>query len=118
MARKRRKEEVEEEYVWKAPEFNEKQFLEKDILGTKSLMVTALGAIIFGIICWAIGSTVSEALGFLLMIIGGIVAHYVLLSVFNVDRTILEKKTVAGNVILYIFLTLGIWIMLLNPPFK
>ena len=53
MAKKRRiiEKEVEEEYEFIPPEFDEKEFILKDIYGTKVLMAVALLSIIIGILC-------------------------------------------------------------------
>ena len=52
VAKKRRKEEekVEEKYEFKPPDFDEKAFLEKDIVATKTLFVSSLVAVVLGII--------------------------------------------------------------------
>jgi len=36
----------------------------------------------------------------------------------GVDTTLIEKKQWAGNIIMYIFTWLAIWILLSNPPFS
>lgn len=61
MAKKRRiiEKEVEEEYEFIPPEFDEKEFILKDIYGTKVLMAVALLSVIIGILC----SCVQKAFG-------------------------------------------------------
>lgn len=116
MARKKKMEEKTEEYEFVPPTFDEKAFLIKDIIGTKALMVTTLMAIIFGILASVVGQSVDQALGFLVLIIGGVALNYIT-PLFKIKREDLDKKTIAGNIALYVLLSLGIWILLMNPPF-
>jgi uncharacterized membrane-anchored protein len=117
MARKKRKDEKEEEYEWVPPEFDEKAFLLKDIVGTKALMITAAMAIVFGIISFAVGATINNYVGFLAYIAGAIVLNYSY-KYLKINRADIDKKTMIGNVALYFLLALGIWIVMMNPPFS
>jgi citrate synthase len=57
VARKKRKDEKEaEEYEWIPPEFDEKAFLQKDMVGTKALMYSAVVAILFGALAATLGA--------------------------------------------------------------
>ncbi len=113
MARKKRKEEKEEEYEWVPPEFDEKAFLLKDIVGTKALMITAVMAIVFGIIAFAVGAAIANAVGFIAYVAGALVVNYSY-RFLKIDRADIEKKTMIGNIVLYFLLALGIWIILMN----
>lgn len=108
----------EETYEWVPPEFDEKAFLEKDILSTKSLMISALLAIVFGIIAFGLGTVLGDLklLGVLLIFIGaaGLKNLYMIFGIKNED---IDKKMLAGNIMLFILLALGIWILLMNEPF-
>jgi uncharacterized membrane-anchored protein len=116
MARKKRKDEKEEEYEWVPPEFDEKAFLQKDIIGTKALMITAMMAIIFGIVSFAVGAVINNYVGFLAYVAGAIFLTYSY-RMFKVDRTAIDKKGMVGNIALYFLLALGIWILVMNEPF-
>jgi hypothetical protein len=122
MAKKRRREstEPEETYEFEAPEFDEREFLLKDQYGTKVLLVAALLAVIVGILAMclqkAIGGSWSYLPGFVLMILA-LVAFKQLLALLKFRVDLLDTKMLIGNYILFIFLTLGVWIILLNPPF-
>ncbi|MBM4237059.1 MAG: hypothetical protein FJ151_01065 [Euryarchaeota archaeon] len=117
MAHKRKKEVAkEEEYEFVPPEFDEKEFLENDIKGTKTLLLTTVFAIVCGIIAFLLGG-VSALLG-LVILIGGMVALRYLYLVIGIKPNEVEKKTMIGNLIVFFFLTLGIWILLVNPPFS
>lgn len=117
MARKKRKDEKEEEYEWVPPEFDEKAFLLKDIVGTKALMFTAAMAIVFGIVSFAVGVAINNYVGFLAYVAGAIALNYSY-TLLKINRADIDKKTTIGNVALYFLLALGIWIILMNPPFS
>jgi len=124
MAQKQRKEtpkkeaqkKAEESFEWTPPDFNEREFLEKDIKGTKALMITALVSITCGIIAFATQS-ISWPIG-LVVILAGMLALKYIYPIFKINLKDLDKKAWAGNLFMFFLLALGIWIMLLNPPFS
>ena len=116
MARKKRKEEKEPEYEWVPPEFDEKAFLKKDIVGTKALMYTTIVAVAFGAVSAALGNTVGSLFGFVSYIAGVIFLNYTF-KYARIRTEDMDKKTVIGNVALYLLLALGIWILFINRPF-
>lgn len=117
MARKKRKEEeVEEKYEWVPPEFDEKAFLKKDIVGTKALMYTTIVAVAFGALSAAVGNIASSLLGFVSYIAGVIFLNYSF-KFAKIKTEDMDKKTIIGNIALYLLLALGIWILLINKPF-
>ena len=121
MAKKKRRivEEPEEEYNFTPTEFNEREFILKDLYMTKVFMVVAVLAIIVGIvgavICnanmslWWLATLISFAVCALLTRILGLLK-------FRVDM--LETKSMLGNYLLFLMLALGICILLINPPFN
>jgi hypothetical protein len=124
MAQKKKKEpqkkealkKQEESFEWTPPDFNEREFLEKDIKGTKILMVSALVSVICGVgafatqgIAWPLG---------LVVILAGMGLMKFIYPLFKIDIKGIEKKTWAGNLFMFFLLALGIWIMLLNQPFS
>ena len=116
MARKKRKEEKEPEYEWVPPEFDEKAFLVKDIVGTKALMLTALIAVAFGVAAALVGNAAGVIVGLIIYLVGAVTLNYAL-RYMKVSTTDIDKKTMIGNLALYMLLALGIWILLLNKPF-
>lgn len=117
MAKKRRKDEVEEpKYEFVPPDFDEKTFLEKDVEGTKTLMITALVAIVFGVLAFLL-TDISAIIGGVLIVVGAVALRYIF-PLFKVNKNRVENKTMIGNYALMFLLALGIWIMLLNPPFS
>lgn len=116
MAHKRKKEVVEEEYEFVPPEFDEKKFLENDIRGTKILLLTAVFAVMFGIIAYVLGGF-SIYLGLIVMIAGMVALRY-LYPLAKIPWSTVEKKTFFANVGLFFFIVLAVWIILLNVPFS
>jgi hypothetical protein len=117
MAKKRRKEEVEEEkYEFVPPDFDEKSFLKKDMLGTKTLMITTAMAIVIGIAAYFLG-IFSAILGGAIIVFGAAILRW-LYPIFKINVRDIEKKTIAGNILVLMVLSLGIWIMLMNSPFS
>jgi hypothetical protein len=116
MAKKRKKERQDREgYEYKPPEFNEEEYLKKEVRDTKALLVTIAYAVLIGIASYAVMFT-EVALAALL----GIIAVVFLRQIYpliGVDTSTLEKKQWAGNIIMYLFTWLAVWILLSNPPF-
>jgi hypothetical protein len=117
MAKKKRKEEKEEEkYEWTPPDFDEKGFLEKDMRGTKALFVSTLLGLVLGIVAY-LTTGFTPYIG-IIVIFGGALLLRFIYPFFKIEFASIEKRTLAGNYVLLIFLALGIWIILLNPPFS
>lgn len=117
MAKKKKKEEeVEQKYEWKPPDFDEKGFLEKDMRGTKALFISTLLGLVLGIIAY-LTTGFTPYIG-IIVIFGGALLLRFIYPFFKIEFASIEKRTLAGNYILLILLALGVWIILLNPPFS
>ncbi len=117
MARKKRKDEVEEpKYEFVPPDFDEKAFLEKDIKGTKSLIVATFLGILAGVLAFAL-TGISILLGAVVIIACAVSLKY-LIPILRIDSQGVDKKTLVGNIAIIFLLSLGIWIVMLNPPFS
>lgn len=119
MAKKKRRiiEEPEEEYEFTPTEFNEREFILKDLYMTKVFMVVAVLAAIVGvigaIICnhtgyWWLATIVSFAVCF---------AMPKILAAFRFRVDMLDMKSMLGNYLLFLMLALGVCIILINEPF-
>lgn len=122
MAKKRRiiEKEAQEEYEFVPPEFDEEEFIRKDLYGTKVLLIVACFSIIIGVLCSCLQLSFSDKTGLwlgLLLLFLGIAAIKPMLRLFRFDPELLERKSMVGNYILYLLLGLGIWILMVNPPF-
>ncbi|NLU46178.1 MAG: hypothetical protein GXX87_04485 [Euryarchaeota archaeon] len=121
MAKKKRVvEEPKEEYEFKPEAFDEREFIYKDIHGTKILGVISVIAILFGIasaaMCsmsgidwmWIPVTFMSFALMFALKRI---------LLVLRFRPDLLDGKTMYANYFLFLCLALGFCVVFVNPPF-
>lgn len=117
MAKKRRRAEAKtEEYEFVPPDFDEREFILKDLYGTKVLLVVSVLAITVGIAASFIDKAWEWYGGLLLMILA-IVGMKEFLKLLRFDVEMVETKVMIGNYVLSLFLSLGIWILLINPPF-
>ncbi|MCL2143046.1 MAG: hypothetical protein FWH44_02145 [Methanomassiliicoccaceae archaeon] len=120
MAKKRRRESAEPEdtYEFTPPEFDEREFLLKDMYGTKVLLVVVALAIIIGILAACLDkATDLWYLGLLLLILAMVaLRQFMILLKFRVD--LMDQKSMISNYILFLMLSLGVWIIILNPPFS
>jgi len=125
MAKKKRRvsEKKEDEYEFVPPEFDEREFILKDLYGTKVLGVVAVLAVVVGLLAACIHYVLLDItqygyiLGFILIIIV-IAGMREFLALLKFNTELLEQRTMVGNYILFFFLALGIWIILLNEPFN
>jgi asparagine N-glycosylation enzyme membrane subunit Stt3 len=121
MAKKRRiiEKEAEEEYEFIPPEFDEKEFILKDIYGTKVLLAVTVLSIVFGILCSCVQKAFSGFglyLGLALLFLAMFCLPKIL-GFFKLKSEYLESKTMVGNYILFLLLGLGVWILMVNAPF-
>ena len=119
MARRRKaeeKKEIEEE-VFKFPEFDEREYIAKEIEKSKASIGIAFLAFLFSIISTAVFVfSLSWPLAALIGLLGFLLFKFVY-PLFKVDSSILEKKDYAGHVFIYLFTWLAVFIMLVNMPF-
>lgn len=119
MAKKKRRiiEEKEEEYQFIPSEFDEREFILKDIYGTKILFIVSALAIIIGIagalLCrmdngWVIGTL----LAFLMVLV---MKKMLVLLGFRAD--LLDNKTMLMDYGIFIMLSFGVAIICINAPF-
>ncbi len=115
MARRKRKEEVPE---WRPPEFDEVEYMRREIQGAKTSVVTIAWAIVGALISYGLLFVgLHAALGFLagLFAMAGL---YYLLPFFGVRTKAFKRKDWAGHGVTYFFSWLAFWILLLNAPFS
>jgi len=118
MAKKRKKDKGEEqEYEFKPPEFDEKEFLEKELRDTKTVLLTVGYAVLFGVLAGVL-SIVDESLApiGLALVLGGIYSLKYFYPLIKVDISQFQKKNWAGNVAWFFFTFLAVWVLTLNFP--
>ncbi|MDQ1371499.1 MAG: hypothetical protein QG582_413 [Candidatus Thermoplasmatota archaeon] len=119
MAKKRKKEkENKEEYEYTPPEFDEREFLLKELKDTKTVLMTVMLGAFFGAVAGVL-SGISESLvmiGFALMVGGAFSLKYIY-PLIKVDTSTFQRKNWAGNVFWFVMTSLAIWVLVLNFPF-
>lgn len=121
MAKKKRRDEEEsvEEYEFKPSDFDEREFIYKDIHGTRVLLVITLLSIAVGVVgaaicaygpswAWGIATLLSFSVVFLM--------KKILLS-FGYRPDMLDAKSMYANYFLFLCLALGVCVVFVNPPF-
>ena len=120
MAKKRKKDKKkeEEEYEFTPPEFNEREFLVKELKETRAAIVTVGIAVVFGVLAAVVTASTPglTAIAFVIGIAGIFLLKYVY-GMLRVDISGFTKKNWAGTVATYFFTFLAIWVLLINTPF-
>jgi len=121
MAKKKRRivEEKEEEYEFVPAEFDEREFILKDIYGTKVLFVITGLAVVIGIV----GSLLCRIPGngwiiATLVALGMVLVMKKLLMLLGFRADLLEMKTLLADYLLFLMLAFGICVLLINAPFS
>jgi len=120
MAKKRRriKEEPEETYEFTPTEFDEKEFILKELFNTKVFFAVILLALLSGIV-WSFTYTLGESMWLAGLLICMLIIVFMkkLLAVLKVRVEMIDGKSMIANYAMYFLLALGITILLINPPF-
>ena len=118
MAKKRRKhEEEKEEKEYKAPDFNEQEFLMNEIETGKVTILAAIMSIPMAILAFLVMGPAGAGVGLLLGILGA-GSIYFLLPFLKIDPKEFKPKNWFGPISTYLFAFLAIWVLLVNPPFN
>lgn len=113
MAKKKKKKE-EEKYEFKLPEFDEKEFLEKEIRDAKLTFVTIGYALVMVFVTYFLAQ-IDFKLGFFIAIFG-MAFFKKIYEIVGFDTSKFEKKNWAGSGAIYFFTWLSLWILVSNPP--
>ncbi|MGB2826399.1 MAG: hypothetical protein WBC49_07185 [Thermoplasmata archaeon] len=119
MAKKRKKDKAkkEEEYEFRPPEFDEKEFIKKELRDTKTVLITVGYAAFFGVLATALAHISNNLIGlsFLLVFVGlySLKYFYPFLKIKTED---FQKKNWAGNVAWFFLTFLAVWILTFNFP--
>lgn len=119
MAKKKRlvRKEPEEEYEFVPPEFDEREFILKDIYGTKILVAVTVLAVVIGALAACIDIAWAWYGGLLLLLVVAVALKPFLVKIgLEADR--IDAKGMVGNYVLFLLLALGVWILCTNPPFQ
>ena len=122
MAKKKRRitEQAEEEYEFTPTEFNEREFILKDIYMTKIFMVV----MVIGLAAGLLGAVITNAIDNYGWIVATVVVFIIcgllgkILGAVGFRMDMVETKSMMGNYLLYLALALRICILFINPPFN
>jgi len=114
MAKKRRKEEEEEFHL---PEFNETEFLRKEITSAKMILLVALLAIVAAVISYVLTLAGIVVVAFFAGLALVLLLKYIP-EMFGIDTSKLERKDWFGYGSTYFFAWLAIWVLVMNVPFS
>ncbi|MCK4444951.1 MAG: hypothetical protein KAW09_10430 [Thermoplasmata archaeon] len=114
MAKKRKKEEKKE--AFKKPEFDEIEFMQKEISNTKVAMLTIMFALPIAVVSYFVTIGGLPAAGFLIGV-GSIFLLKYVYEFFNVETENFGMKEKLGNGAMFFFTWLAVWVLILNMPF-
>jgi hypothetical protein len=119
MAKKRKKDKEEkEEYEFVPPDFDEKEFLLKELRDTKTVLITVGYAALFGIAAGLISNyDESLALAGLALVLGGLLSLRYFYPLVKIDASEFQRKNWAGNIAWFFFTFLAVWVLTFNYPF-
>jgi len=112
----RKREGEEEEAPFKVPEFDEREFLTKEMGGAKAAVLTVFLAVGLASAAALLTYRGFGAAGGLLAVLG-VFALRPLFQAARLDVGKLDWKSWAGNGVSYFLTFLAVWVLLLNPPF-
>ena len=121
MAKKRRliKEEPEDEYEFVPTDFDEKEFILKDIYGTKVLFLVIMISVLMGIITASICDFLDGPIDWVLCTVLVFLFVIFMKKIFmacGIRVDLLESKTLLGDYLLFLIMTLGVCIVFINLP--
>ncbi|HIJ16330.1 MAG TPA: hypothetical protein HA364_00935 [Thermoplasmata archaeon] len=118
MAKKRKKDkEDKEDYEFTPPEFDEKEFLLKELRDTKTVLLTVGYAAVFGIVAGVMANLDQDLVPLgLAIVIAGLVSLKYFYPFIKVDVTQFQKKNWAGNIAWFFFTFLAVWVLMFNFP--
>lgn len=115
---KKKKEDAEEQYEFKFPEFDEKEFIQKEVKESKATIVVIFYAMIFSVVSLLL--YILPYPWYLSFVIGilGMFGMKFILDKFKMETKNFEKKHWAGLGGTYFITWLSVFVLLLNPPFS
>jgi hypothetical protein len=119
MAKKRKKEKVEEEeYEFRPPEFKEEEFLKKELKDIRTGIITVIFAISVGVVAGIITRLNGDLVIVAFFVgIAGVAVLKQFYAIVGVDTSEFKKKNWLGNSASFFFTFLAIWVLLMNVPF-
>ncbi len=120
MAKKKRriKEEPKETYEFTPAEFDEREFILKELFNTKLFFVAIVLGILSGM-AWAFTYTLGPNLWIagLLLCILVLVGMKKIVGLLGIKVEMIQGKAMIGNYLMFFLLATGVAILLINAPF-
>jgi len=113
MAKKKKK---EEKYEFKIPEFDEIDYMKKEMESAKVAIITIAFAIPVALLSYLLTLAGVSIIAFFVGILGIFCLRY-LYPLLRIRTEDFDKKTWLGNAAMMFFTWLAFWVLLLNPPF-
>ncbi len=118
MAKRRKKDEEEEDYDFEFPEFDRVEYMKKEINKGKTVIVAIAIAPIFSLLSIEVFKLTDDWFyGFLIGVFGLLLTIKVY-EYLPIDISDFGKKEWAMNGAMFFLTWLGVWILLMNPPFN
>ncbi|UCD91783.1 MAG: hypothetical protein JSV43_05960 [Methanobacteriota archaeon] len=114
MAKKRKKE--VKSYVFKVPEFDEEEYMKKEIANARVAIITIIFAIPASIASYSLTLAGSAVFGFLVGFAFIFLLRYIY-EFLHVEIEKFERKDWLGNGAMFFFTWLAVWVLILNMPF-
>jgi|GEM_PF-1033342 len=115
MAKRKKKEDEEDDVPFKLPEFDRRGFLLKEIAQAKILFAITALSVIFGTFAFILTKELNNAIIGLLV---GIAGFFPIkrMAEWAADTSMLEKKDWFGHYAIYFLTFLAVWVLLFNYP--
>ncbi len=121
---KRRKEKDEEsdDKPFKAPKFDEKEFIRKEKINIRATFIAFLFGSLMALVCFGFWALMGSGVGFrwtlvLLVAVANATFLRYIFERFKIDVSHFTKKNWFTNIMIYFFTWLLIMIVIVNPPF-
>jgi hypothetical protein len=119
VASKRKQKDLKQEAPFQLEEFDEKEYLEEQLRIGKGVFISMAWAVVAGAITFFVFNMFQDNWQYI-FIPGffGVLALYIILPKFNVDLTVIPKKSWFNFVFSFALTWLAIVVISLNPPFS
>lgn len=112
-----KKKKVEEEFEFIPPEFDEKEYIMKDLADSKIVILTTVIGILVGALAATATVYVSPFLGFLIIVVMLFVIFRFIYRALHVNLANFKRSDYLYKGGTYLITAIALWILLLNPPF-
>lgn len=112
-----KKKKVEPTYDFVPPPFDEKEYIKKDLVDSKVVIIATVFGIIIGALAAAATIYISAILGFLIIVLMAYGMFKLLFKALDIDMSGYQRKDYIYKGGTYLVTALALWVLLLNPPF-